>query len=131
MREMVAERTVDKRKAQTTNRLRAKAMRAKPVSLEKLFWSEVRNRKLAGFKFKRQVLIGPYIADFVCVEHRLIVELDGPFHAARQDYDARRDAFLEAQGYRVLRFPNTYAATDIGIVLLTVKHELDTSTPSP
>jgi len=106
-------------------------MRHEPVVLEKLFWSEVRNRKLGAYKFKRQVLIGPYIADFVCLEHKLIVELDGPFHAQRAAYDAERDAFLQGMAYRVLRFPNTYAADDIGIVLLTVKHALDTSTPSP
>jgi very-short-patch-repair endonuclease len=65
------------------------------------------------------------------LEHKLVVELDGPLHAERAEYDAKRDAFLQAQGYRVLRFPNSYTADDIGIVLLTVKHELDTGAPSP
>jgi len=128
---MVNERTADRRKSLLANRDRARTMRSHPVSLEKLFWSEVRNRKLSGYKFKRQFLIGPYIVDFVCLERRLVVELDGPFHTGRQSYDARRDAFLRAQGYSVLRFPNTYAAHDIGIVLLTVKNALDCATPSP
>ena len=104
-------------------------MRHKPVELEKLFWSHVRDRKLAGYKFKRQYLIGKYIVDFVCVERKLVVELDGPFHARRMQYDEERGSFLQSQGYRVLRFPNSYAADDIGIVLLTVKHELDAAAP--
>ena len=131
MRGMVSDRITERRKSFTENRTRARNMRHKPVSMEKLFWSEVRNRKLGGYKFKRQFLIGHYIVDFVCVEYKLIVELDGPFHAARAKYDAARDAFLEAQGFRVLRFPNDYAADDIGIVLVTVKKALDTGTPSP
>lgn len=89
---MVTELRKRDRALRSINRQRARAMRHKPVEIEKLFWWEVRNRKLAGYKFKRQVLIGPYIADFVCLEHRLVVELDGPFHAAKQAYDERRDA---------------------------------------
>ncbi len=131
MRRMVSDTTAKGRRSLTENRTRARKMRHKPVTMEKLFWSEVRNRKLGGYKFKRQFLIGPYIVDFVCVEHKLIVELDGPFHAARSAYDAARDAFLEARGFRVLRFANDYAADDIGIVLVTVQNALDTSTPSP
>jgi len=128
---MVTELRKRQRTSRSVNREHARTMRHKPVELEKLFWSEVRNRKLAGYKFKRQVLIGPYIADFVCLERQLIVELDGPFHAAQQAYDERRDAFLAAQGYRVMRFPNSYTADDVGIVLLTVKNALDTGSPSP
>ncbi len=78
VRGMVKAYTEDKRDALSANRNRAKAMRHEPVLTEKLFWSIARNRQLDGFKFKRQVLIGPYIADFVCAECKLIVELDGP-----------------------------------------------------
>ena len=106
-------------------------MRREPVELEDLFWSEVRNRKLGGYKFKRQYLIGKYIVDFICVEQKLIVELDGPFHASRVQYDKVRDAFLQMKGYRVMRFANDYAADDIGIVLATVRRSLDTGAPSP
>jgi very-short-patch-repair endonuclease len=106
-------------------------MRRKPVTMEALFWSEIRNRKLGGFKFKRQFLMGRYIVDFVCVEQKLIVELDGPFHADRGAYDEARDAFLRGLGYRVLRFANDYTAEDIAIVLLTVRRALETSSPSP
>ena len=106
-------------------------MRVKPVTMEALFWSEVRNRKLGGYKFKRQYLIGRYIVDFVCIEHKLVVELDGPFHADRVQYDSARNAFLRTRDFRVMRFANEYTADDIGIVLATVKHALDTGTPSP
>ena len=128
---MVGDETNLNRQSLATNRSRARQMRHELVVLEKLFWSQVRNRKLGGYKFRRQYLIGRYIVDFVCVEHKLIVKLDGPFHATRKIYDAARDAYLQEQAYRVLRFPNTYAAHDIGIVLLTVREALDSSTPSP
>jgi very-short-patch-repair endonuclease len=128
---MATEHNARRRASLAINRERARAMRRKPVELEKLFWSEVRNRKLGGYKFKRQYLIGRYIVNFVCIEKKLIVELDGPFHPMRQAYDEERDTYLNSQGYRVLRFPNSYAADDIGIVLLTVKNALDTATPSP
>ena len=128
---MATEHNARRRASLAVNRERARATRRKPVELEKLFWSEVRNRKLGGYKFKRQYPIGRYIVDFVCIEKKLVVELDGPFHAMRQAYDEERDAYLNSQGYRALRFPNSYAADDIGIVLLTVKNALDTATPSP
>ena len=129
---MVDEDTLRRRKGLAVNRTRARQMRHEPVSLEKLFWSEVRNRKLCGYKFKRQYLIGRYIVDFVCVERKLVVELDGPFHAGRPDYDAARDGFLSAHGYTVLRFGNEYTAAELAIVLATVKHALAPSPrPSP
>lgn len=131
MRGMITKIQERRRASLSVNRERARAMRHKPVALEQLFWAEVRNRKLAGYKFKQQVLIGPYIADFVCLEQKLVVELDGPFHAMQQDYDAQRDAFLRSKGFRVLRISNSFAAEDIAVVLLTVKNALDTRTPSP
>lgn len=106
-------------------------MRAKPVAMEKLFWSKVRDRQLGGYKFRRQVPIGPYIADFVCAERKVIVELDGPLHADRAGYDKARDQLLERQGYRVLRFSNDYTAEDLGTLLLTVLDTLERVAPSP
>ncbi|HEV2562821.1 MAG TPA: DUF559 domain-containing protein [Rhizomicrobium sp.] len=128
---MVTPRTIQKRKSGSTGLARARRMRSKPVSAEKLFWSMVRNRKLGGYKFKRQYPIGPYIADFVCLEERLIVELDGPFHAARQTYDAARDEFLRSKGFRVIRLTNDDFGGDAATALLIVKHALVSATPSP
>jgi very-short-patch-repair endonuclease len=80
-------------------------MRANPTEAEKRLWSVLRDRRLAAHKFRRQQVIEPYIVDFVCFEERLIIEADGSQHAYNED-DARRDAFLRAQGFRVLRFWN-------------------------
>lgn len=84
---------------------RAKAMRREPVLYERRLWAILRDRGLAGLKFRRQVVMGRYIADFVCLRHRLIVEADGPQHESRVE-DAERDAWFREQGFRVLRFPN-------------------------
>jgi adenine-specific DNA-methyltransferase len=67
-------------------------------------WQLLRRRELKGYKFRRQHPLGPYIVDFVCVDQRLIVELDGGQHAEQAQYDSRRSAELEAAGYRVIRF---------------------------
>lgn len=84
---------------------RAKAMRREPVLYERRLWAILRDRGLAGLKFRRQVVMGRYIADFVCLRHRLIVEADGPQHEDRVE-DAERDAWFREEGFRVLRFPN-------------------------
>ncbi len=61
---------------------------------------------MCGFKFRRQVVIEPYIVDFVCLEAKLIIEVDGGQHAGRMIYDARRTVSLESKGYQVVRFWN-------------------------
>ncbi|GAO37929.1 hypothetical protein SCH01S_01_00920 [Sphingomonas changbaiensis NBRC 104936] len=84
---------------------RAKWMRAHPTEAEKRLWSMLRVKRLAAFKFKRQVILRPYIVDFICFERRLIIEADGSQHADNK-YDERRDAFLQGQGFEILRFWN-------------------------
>jgi very-short-patch-repair endonuclease len=84
----------------------ARRMRHEPTDAESKFWSAVRGRRFAGYKFRRQYPVGRYIADFVCLEHHLIIELDGEQHGLQETYDAERTTFLEAQGFRVLRYPN-------------------------
>lgn len=86
-------------------RRRAKAMRREPTEAERRLWAILRAKRLEGLKFKRQAPIGPYIADFVCFELRMVVEADGGQHAD-SDYDARRDAWFAASGFLVLRFWN-------------------------
>lgn len=73
---------------------------------EQKLWYHLRSKRLNGIKFRRQLTIGGYIVDFVSMEHRLIIELDGGQHSEQIEYDERRTAFLNAQGYRVLRFWN-------------------------
>jgi very-short-patch-repair endonuclease len=128
---LVTDSKKEQRKSQTLNRSRAREMRRKPVSTEDLFWSYVRNRKLGGHKFKRQFLIEPFIADFVCVEKMLVVELDGALHADRKEYDADRDRFFESQGYEVMRFSNEAFAGDVSTILKTIELALGTPSPRP
>ena len=84
---------------------RARALRRRASATERLLWRRLRGRGLFELKFRRQVPLGRYVVDFVCLRHRLIVEADGPFHDAA--YDAERDAWLAAEGFRVLRFSNS------------------------
>ena len=74
---------------------------------ERILCGSLRNRGVVA-KFRRQVPVGPYVADFACMAAKVIVELDGPPHAdpARRDHDHRRDAWLQSQGWRILRFSN-------------------------
>jgi len=75
---------------------------------EQILWEALRNRQCNNMKFRRQVNIGPYIADFLCLQHRLIVEVDGLVHnqAERKEYDQSRDEYLLNLNYRVLRITN-------------------------
>ena len=82
---------------------RARALRQSDNEAEWKFWLEVRNRRLNGFKFVRQEPIGRYFADFACRELRLIVELDGGQHV-EDPGDARRNVFMNAEGWSVARF---------------------------
>lgn len=92
-------------------------LRREATDAERKFWIAVRNRQLGGLKFRRQVSIGPYIADFACIEAGLIVELDGSQHADAVEYDERRTRYLEGQGFRVIRFGNLDTLTNIEGVL--------------
>ena len=83
---------------------RSRSLRQNQTDAENLLWWHLRDRQLAGHKFKRQFPIGSYFADFACPEKRLIVELDGSQHVEQLSYDGERALFLESQGYRVLRF---------------------------
>jgi very-short-patch-repair endonuclease len=86
----------------------ARRLRRDMTNAEAMLWKLLRGAQLDGMKFRRQVPIGSYIADFLCFQHRLIVELDGPPHDddERKDRDSARDAWLREQGYQVVRFPN-------------------------
>lgn len=108
----------------------ARAMRADPAPAEGKLWYRLKGRQLAGYKFTRQVVFGPYIADFACRSERLIIELDGDSHAARETYDMKRSTELAARGYRVLRFPNSEVHENIEGVLDMILHALE-PLPSP
>jgi very-short-patch-repair endonuclease len=84
---------------------RARDLRHNMTDAEHTLWRILRNRQFVGIKFRRRVFVGPYIADFLCFEARLIVEADGGQHAESR-HDAVRDAWFATQGFRVLRFWN-------------------------
>jgi len=89
----------------------------------------LRGRQLCGFKFRRQHPVDRYIADFLCLEAKLIIELDGGQHAERVEYDAARTAVLEACGYRVLRFWNHQVLEEFEGVVETILRELRLARP--
>ena len=85
---------------------KARKLRKTATPAERALWPWLRNRRLYGFKFRRQFVISPYIVDLACPEARLIIELDGAGHQFKTEEDARRQAYLERLGWRVLRFGN-------------------------
>ena len=85
---------------------KARLLRKNQTDVEQLLWKQLRNRHLYQFKFRRQFPIEPYIADFACLELKLIIELDGGQHANRVNYDNQRSLFLEQRGFKVMRFWN-------------------------
>jgi very-short-patch-repair endonuclease len=85
--------------------VRARNLRKGQTEAEKVFWHSVKAKRFEGYKFKRQVPVGPFYADFVCEEARLIVEIDGGQHSENQK-DLQRTAFLNSKGYEVVRFWN-------------------------
>ena len=110
----------------------ARALRKRSTEAEKLLWRHLRSRQLAGLKFRRQEPIGPYIVDFYCLAHRLIVEVDGGQHAVDQERDRERTAWLEARGHRVIRVWNAEVIDNIEGVLATIVRRLEeTKSPSP
>lgn len=82
----------------------AKILRKRPTDAEKRLWRYLRGKQLEGFKFRRQEPIGNYVADFVCYEKRVIVEVDGSQHSSEKDRE--RDKWFGGQGFKVLRFWN-------------------------
>ena len=95
---------------------RAKELRRSQTDSERLLWKHLRDRRLEGFKFRRQRPLGRYIVDLICLEENLIVEVDGGQHSEQQNYDSERDDWLESQGYRVLRFWSNQVLSDVEAV---------------
>src|SRR6266851_3899233 len=98
----------------------ARKLRSSQTDAERKLWSMLRDRRLNGLKFKRQMPIGRFVVDFACAEAKLIVELDGGQHAVGVDDDRRRTAALEAMGYLVIRFWNHDVLTNMNGVLETI-----------
>jgi very-short-patch-repair endonuclease len=100
--------------------MRAKQLRRDMTEAEKVLWSRIRRDQIDGLPFRKQVPIRPYIADFACLPIKLVIEVDGGQHDARKAQDDARTAWLESQGYRVLRFWNNEVLGNIDGVLAVV-----------
>ena len=107
----------------------ARELRKQHTTAEGLLWQLLRNRQLLGFKFRRQHQYGDYVADFYCREARLVIECDGSVHEGNEQWhhDQERDAYLIAQGLRVVRFTNNQILNDTETVLTAISNCL----PSP
>jgi adenine-specific DNA-methyltransferase len=104
---------------------RARKLRKNSTDAERLLWRHLRDRRLRGYKFRRQHVIGHYIVDFVCPVSKLIVEVDGGQHADRMAYDASRTRFMASQGFRVARFWNHDVLRDVDSVLSVILRLLE------
>lgn len=112
---------------------RARELRRASTDAERLIWSRLRAHRLEGLSFRRQKPIGPYIVDFLCPAARLVVEIDGGQHYEDRGLarDARRDAFLASEGFRVLRVSNREALTNPEGVLLAILEAAGHVLPPP
>jgi very-short-patch-repair endonuclease len=99
---------------------------------ETILWVELRRDRLHGYRFRRQHPVGPFIADFACVPAKLIVEVDGVTHWSEEafEYDRKREAYLKALGWRVLRVQNTDVYEQLDVVIGVIAAALPPSTAS-
>jgi very-short-patch-repair endonuclease len=98
----------------------ARELRRRETVAEAILWTALRGRQVAGLKFRRQRPAGPFVLDFYCPDHRLVVEVDGGIHDEQREQDAARTAILEQYGYRVLRFRNEEIESDFAAVLARI-----------
>ncbi|MBK1689597.1 DNA methyltransferase [Rubrivivax gelatinosus] len=113
--------------------MRARALRQNSTDAECRIWSQLRDRRLGGFKFLRQHPVGPFYADFACLDARLVVEIDGGQHFEPDAVaaDARRTAALQRAGFEVLRFDNRQVLTETDAVLSVILERLHARSPHP
>ncbi len=109
---------------------RAQDMRRNSTDAEKLLWRHLRNRQVDGFKFRRQVWLDSFVADFYCAEAKLVVEADGGQHDEGHDADTRRSAILREKGFRIVRFWNNDVTENIEGAIEMVRSALG-ELPSP
>ncbi|MFN3818290.1 endonuclease domain-containing protein [Blastomonas sp.] len=105
-------------------------MRVEATEPEIRLWLELRAKRFSGVKFRRQKVIGNYIADFASRTPMLVIEVDGDTHDGRDAYDAQRTRYLESQGYRVLRFTNYDVMTGMEGVLMVIEAAVQAPLPT-
>ena len=89
-----------------------------------MLWAALRDKAL-GVKFRRQVVIGPFIADLVCASRRLVIEIDGPVHETQRERDAERQSFIEAEGYTFVRVTASEVENELDTVMTRLRSVLD------
>lgn len=109
---------------------RARSLRANITDAERKLWFALRDRRFAQYKFRRQVPVGPFIADFVCYDARVVVEVDGGQHSGSGG-DMRRDQWLAENKFQTLRFWNNDVLSNLDGVLTVVLNALEEATPHP
>ena len=111
----------------------AKQLRSLETTAENRLWQELRNRKLGGHKFIRQATVGPYIADFLCREQALVVEVDGATHSSDAEIfsDKQRTAHLARLGFKVVRLQNIEVLDAIDLALTVIRDALDFPSSAP
>ena len=111
----------------------ARCLRKRDGWAEKLLWRWLRDRRFSGYKFRREYPLGQFVLDFFCVEAQLNIELDGFQHGLprNRDADARRDAWLQAHGIKVLRFWNSHLRREAQPIRDTIWHALQERAPRP
>jgi very-short-patch-repair endonuclease len=108
---------------------KARELRKNPTEAERHLWRHLRLRQFEGYKFRRQQPLGPYIVDFVCLEKKIVIEVDGGQHSTQVQYDEDRSAWLAAQGFHVLRFWNNEVLREIDMVKEVIWEALMKSHP--
>ncbi|MEW6248864.1 MAG: endonuclease domain-containing protein [Nitrospirota bacterium] len=109
----------------------ARTLRRNQTDVERVLWRNLRSRQFQGLKFRRQHPIGPYIVDFCCPERFVVIELDGGHHSDQEQADRQRTAFLEAKGFRVLRYWDNDVMRNLGGVLEDIGQAMSNPHPGP
>lgn len=109
---------------------KARDLRNHPTDAERVLWQHIRLRQIGGCRFRRQRPVGPYVVDFICLEKNLVVEVDGGQHNKQLGYDAKRDGYLRAQGFFVLRFWDHEVLTQIDDVKEAIWKSVTEEAPS-
>jgi 5-methyltetrahydrofolate--homocysteine methyltransferase len=112
---------------------KAKEMRNKPTEAEKMLWNVLSNKGIENYKFRRQHIVGEYIVDFICLEKRLIIEVDGAVHndLAQIEHDKQRTEWLESKGFKVIRFTNNQVLSDFFNTIEKIRKGLNTILVAP
>ena len=109
---------------------KARSLRSNLTYSENKLWSHIRKRQINKLKFRRQHPIGNFIVDFVCLEKKIVIEIDGGQHNENADYDLQRTKWLENEGYKILRFWNNEVLENTDSVLEVIYNETRKTPPS-